>query len=600
MQSFIYQRFLTGEVGDRLSGLANSEAYQMAVRTSRNFHITPIGSLRLCNKYLSIALAVDEDILFARDTKTNFYYAISANKIYVIRKSDRAVISQAAHGVSGIQTVNTFENFITVSNLTTIKFFVLNESTGALGTTDYLAQITKPVRWRKPLKIAFYRWYTAKEYDSVEQVYKDKKKLLKISALEDLESAGTDGTGALIISGVKSIKRLYFIASSSLTESVFNDADFADGDVIMNFEQGKIDDFYINGHNVTFTGSAIDAKGNDYSTGVSGINIAKGKATRGESITLSSSNVRDACVFQNRLALITSTEIFFSEKFDYLNFLNGIEESGAFYLKPSPINGTQPNLRSMIAGKGLWINSDKGYYALAYDTSFSSLDNYINTVSDRKPSMVSHMVDDTLYYTDTQGVLFAVRNVGEQTLKFQSIEVDKFDINRNISNVTSIIVDGVDYILAQNVGRDRIVYLYRRTQEGLYSRISMDVATSGKIIGWETDYIIGKVLYNKSESFMSGYIEVLPPGITTKEKGLYLNHNTKYIKQVTVKILNENDSAIKSMVINGTKLDKVIIDDYSVYTMITSFRIEKGFKIEVEHNGNADILEILGIEIHYS
>ncbi|MGL4252656.1 MAG: hypothetical protein ACRCR2_01170 [Fusobacteriaceae bacterium] len=572
----------------------------MAVRTSRNFHITPIGSLRMCNKYIAQNLTVDENILFIKDTKTNYFFAVSTNKIFVLRKSDNIVISQAAHGVTGIQTVNTFENFITISNLNTIKFFVMNESTGALGITDYLSQITKPVRWRKPLKIAFYRFYIAKEYDSVEQVYKDKKKLLKIAALEDLESCGTTVAGALSISGVKNLKRLYFIASSSLTESVFNDADFADADVIMNFEQGKIDDFYINGHNVTFTGSAVDAKGNDYATGVSGLSIPHGKATRGESITLSSSNVRDACVFQNRLALITSTEIFFSEKFDYLNFLNGIEESGAFYLKPSPINGTQPNLRAMIAGKGLWINSDKGYYALAYDTSFSSIDNYINTVSDRKPSMIYHMIDDTLYYTDIEGVLFAVKNIGDQTLKFQSIEVDKFDISRNISNVTSFILDGVDYILAQNVGRDRIAYLYRRTQEGLYSRISMDIDAIGKIIGWESDYIINKTFYRKSNNHMNGYIEVLPPGVVTQEKGLYLNHNTKYIKQVTVKILNENDSAIKSIVINGTKLDRVSLDSYSVYTMITSFRIEKGFKIEVEHTGTTDILEILGIEIHYS
>lgn len=598
----LQQRFINGEVGERLNGMPNSEAYAMAVKTSYNLGITSIGSLRVLNRYTESTIAgVTEDILDIQDSKYNFMFLLTATKVHVFNKINRTVVATATHGVTNPTVFNSFENFVTVSNgINNIRFFVMNESTGAIGTTDYLAQITRPVRERTPLKVGIYRWFTVSEYDMVSSSYKNVKKLMKVASYTDLESCATSSAGMLLISGMRTAMRMYFIASETLTESVFEEAEWTTGDLIINFEQGLIDDLYVNGYSASFTSISTDAKGNSYATTTSKVSSGYGKGTRGVPITLTASNVRDVCVFQNRLAMITDTEIFFSSKFNYLNFLNSTEDSGAFYVKPSPIRNTQPNLRKVIASRGLWINTDLGYYTIAYDSNFSAIDSYVHIVSDRKPSLKHCIIDDILYFIDNRGVLFALQNVGEQTVKFQSVEVDKFDINRNFGYVNSIVIDGVEYVAVQDVAKPNVVYLYRQAQQGLYTRITMDFVEglNKNFCGWNADYFKGNKLYTISNNFKTtSYIDVLPPNLQNKHTGLYLNNTYRYIKQVALKVLNEDNLAVKLIKINGIPIDRVSVDNYSVYVAITSFKINQGFRIEIEHNGNDKILEILGIEM---
>lgn len=601
MKSFLQQRFVSGEVGDRLNGLVNSSAYAEAVRVAENVTITSIGSLRAIPKYSKNTFAeITEPIIATRKLQFEMSALISQTKIYIYNHTTNAIASSATHSVLDPTIYNIFENYVVIGNLKNLKIFAVDRNNGTLGIVDFFSQIKKPVRNRKDLKIGIYRWITVKEFNYINNQYEDKKQIIKIGNYDDLESVGTSSSGAVIVTGIKSVKRMYFIASSSLTREVFNEADFADGDTILNFEQGEIKDFYINSKNVEFKGVKTDLKGNTYATGVSIGSIELGKATRGTVVDLNNVTVRDMIVYQNRLCCITDSEIFFSERFDYTNFLNGTEISDPFYLKPSPIRSSQPNLRKLIANRGLWINTDRGYYALGFNSDFSAVDSFVEIVNDRKPSLQHILLDETLFFIDIKGNLYSVFNIGENVTKFQSLEVDKFDVNRNFYHLSTMIVDGVEHIVVQDINKINKVYLYRRTADTFFSRTTVNLENNSRVIGDSYNYFQNNSYYILTDNFTEKIkISVLPPNVGTKERGLYLNNTYVNIKQVVLKLLNEDNKAVKAVKINGIYLDLLQKDDYSLYMVNTSFRVSKGFDLEIETNGNDSILEILALEIFY-
>lgn len=599
MKSFLQQRFITGETGDRLNGLINSEAYAQAVKVAENVTITSIGSLRAIPSFEKHTLGT-EPIIEIKKLQFGMTALMSENNLYIYHPESKTLKATTAHTISQPTIFNIFENYVVIGNLNTIKVFAINRETGALGTVDFFSQIKKPVRNRKDLKVGIYRWTIIKEFNYIDSVYVDKKQIVKIGNFEDLESVGSDGTGKLLVTGIKDVKRLYFIASSTLTREIFNEADFNEGDTILNFEQGQIKDLYLNSTNVEFSGIGTDAKGNTFATGINSLNVPMGKATRGTVVDLNTDTVNDIIVYQNRLCCITDTEIFFSERFDYLNFLNGTEISDPFYIKPSPIRSSQPNLRKLIANRGLWINTDKGYYALGFNSDFSSTDSFVEIVNDRVPSLHHILLDETLFFIDTMGNLYSVFNIGENITKFQSLEVDKFDINRNFFHISTLIIDGVEHIAVQDINKANKLYLYRRTSDTFFSRTTMLLSENTKLLGDNYNYFQNDSHYSLTNKFVDRIkISVLPPNIHTKERGLYLNNTYVNIKQVVLKLLNEDNAAVKSVKINGITLDLIVNDDYSLYVVNTSFRVSKGFDIEIETNSNESILEILALEIFF-
>ena len=270
MKSFLQQRFVSGEVGERLNGLVNTQAYAEAVRMAENVTITPIGSMRAIPKYAQkVFTEITEPLIATRRLQFGVSALISDTKIYIYHHATNTIKSSAVHEVANPTIYNIFENYVVIGNLSTLKIMAVNRETGTLGNVDFFSQIKKPVRSRLDLKVGIYRWIIIKEFNYLTNQYEDKKQLIKIGNYDDLESVGTDGSGNLIVTGIKAVKRMYFIASSTLTREVFNDADFSDGDTILNFEQGQITDFYINSKNVTFSGVTTDGKGNYWTSRVS-------------------------------------------------------------------------------------------------------------------------------------------------------------------------------------------------------------------------------------------------------------------------------------------------------------------------------------------
>ena len=599
-KNILQQKFLYGESGIRLLGLGNTEAYSLSVKNADNVLITPIGSLRAAPKFDEMNFSnINEDILEIRDTNFKYSFIITATKVYSIEKSTFTIKASVDHKVENPCVFNTFENFCVVGNLITTEIFQVNKDTGAFGIANFFDSIKKPLRFKKPFQGELYKWLIIKEYDISTSQTKDVKKLIKVQTYKDPNGFGTDGTGKLTINGAsKTIARIYCIASTDLSEKIFDDSEFSEGDYIFNFYTGTPENVVINNIAVNLTGNATDKKGQAYYTGFSVNNIPKGDACIGEIIKIDKTVVKDICVFQNRLCMATSTELFFSEMFNYTNFLGNEKNTGAFYIKPSPIKSVQPNIRKIAGNRGLWINTDRGYYVLGFNNQLSENDAFMQTATDKIPSLEQVLIGEVIYFIDVKGVAYNVQNIGETILKFVAIELDKFDIRRNSKYISSLTIDGVEYVVIVDKLQGNKIYLYRPIKENLFSRISLMINNQGKkVVGWYDNYFLGNKLYIQSDNFVENIkIGVLPPYMSTQDYGLYLNNDAINVVRVVLKILNENNEAVEKITINGTEISNIENDIYNTYVLNDCFQLENGFDIEVKTKGNDKVFELLGIE----
>mgnify|MGYP007128102857 CR=1 FL=1 len=599
-KNILQQKFIYGESGIRLLGLGNTEAYSLSVKSAENVLITPIGSLRSAPKFNNISYEnLDEDVLEIRDTNFKYSFIITANKLYTIEKSTLTIKAMVEHKVANPVIFNTFENFCVIGNLTITEIFQVNKETGALGISDFFNSIKKPLRFKKVFQGELYKWLIIKEYDIASSSTKDVKKLVKVQTYKDPNGFGTDSEGKLLINGAsKAIARIYCIASTDLSEKLYDVTEFSEGDYIFNFHTGVPENVVINNTAVTLIGTATDKKGQVYYTSLNEKSIPSGDACIGQIIKIDKNEVKDICVFQNRLCMATGTELFFSEMFNYTNFLGDEKTSGAFYIKPSPIKSVQPNIRKIAGNRGLWVNTDRGFYVLGFNNQLSENDCFMQTASDKIPSLEQVLIGEVIYFIDVKGVAYNIQNIGETILKFVAIELDKFDIKRNSKYVSSLTIDGTEYVVIVDKLQSNKVYLYRPITDNIFSRISLLIENSGKkMVGWYDNYFLGNKLFIQTDNFVSNVkIGVLPPYMSTSENGLYLNNDTINVTRVVLKVLNEDNQAIEKININGTEISNIEVDVYNTYVCNDYFQIENGFDIEIELKGNDKVFELLGIE----
>ena len=601
MTNVLQQKFIYGEVGSRLLGLMNTEGYSLAVKKAENVIITPIGSLRAVPKFSTNSYDIlTENVIEVQDTKFKYSFIITENKLYSIEKETFKLKASIEHGVKNPVIFNTFENFCVIGNLSTTEIFEVNKDTGALGISKFYESIKKPLRNKKLFQGELYKWITVQEYDLETSKNKSVKKLIKLQTYKDPIGFGTDESGKLKINGAnKVINRIYCIASTDLSEKNFDVSEFNEGDYIFNFYGGKPENIVINNTAVNLSSEATDKKTQQYYNGFSVNSIPFGNACIGEIIKIDKTEVKDICVFQNRLCMATDTELFFSELFNYTNFLGNEKNSGAFYLKPSPIKSVQPNIRKLSGSRGLWINTDRGYYILGFNNTLSESDSFMYTATDKIPTLEQVVIGEVMFFIDIKGVAYNIKNTGEQILNFSVLELDKFDVKRNAKYISSITIDGTEYVAIIDKSKTDRVYLYRAATDKIFSRISLllDNTANNKLVGWYDNYFLGNKFHIQTDEYVSNVtIGVLPPYLNTKENGLYMNNDAVNIKRVVVKVLNEDNEAIKKIVIDGIELSNINNDIYNTYVCNTSFQLGNGFDIEVELTGKDKVFEVLGIE----
>lgn len=78
--------FNYGEVGERLSGLRESEIYQQSAKKIENFIINEMGNLKIAKQWQETKLQETESFVALFDTKYPFYVGVGRNYIYTFQK----------------------------------------------------------------------------------------------------------------------------------------------------------------------------------------------------------------------------------------------------------------------------------------------------------------------------------------------------------------------------------------------------------------------------------------------------------------------------------------------------------------------------------
>lgn len=153
-----------------------------------------------------------------------------------------------------------------------------------------------------------------------------------------------------------------------------------------------------------------------------------------------------------------------------------------------------------------------------------------------------------MYFIDIKGVAYNVKNTGEQILTFSVLELDKFDVKRNAKHISSITIDGTEYAAVIDKSKTDRVYLYRAVTDKIFSRVSLllDNKDNSKLVGWYDNYFLGNKFFIQTDKYVGNVkIGVLPPYLNTRENGLYMNNDAVNIKRIVVKVLNEDNQAVK-------------------------------------------------------
>ena len=114
--------FMYGEIGERLSGIRESQVYEYSANSLTNWYITEAGNLRAAKQYRGIGL-VNDEILEIIDTRYHFFIIVTTRELVSFNKITKNPISRLVHGLglNKDSNISVFENqiFTSVENTAT-------------------------------------------------------------------------------------------------------------------------------------------------------------------------------------------------------------------------------------------------------------------------------------------------------------------------------------------------------------------------------------------------------------------------------------------------------------------------------------------------
>ena len=115
--------FQYGELGERISGIRDSEIHKNSANEILNMTITEVNTLRVAKQYYLMNIT-QEKIIKVIDTKYNFYIVVTLSQIITFSR-DNQIIASLGHGltVNENTNVNIFDNQMFIEN----SFFAFND-----------------------------------------------------------------------------------------------------------------------------------------------------------------------------------------------------------------------------------------------------------------------------------------------------------------------------------------------------------------------------------------------------------------------------------------------------------------------------------------
>lgn len=617
--------FVYGEVGERLSGIRESEIYQQSAQKIENLIINEMGNLKIAKKLESTNF--QHNLIQLIDTKYNFYVgATRDNKVVTYSK------------VNGNLGNLLYSHLITVKNIRIIKMcderlfvigdttevFEFNKDNGKVGKSNYLSLIKYPIKDREIVKLDIYKIYKVGTN-------------FRVGLLGTVENPVVQGTNqGLYISGANVIvKRLYKVYKAGVSASDIEPSFLVNGNTFAVFrnytpkveeilsQSKEIVTYELKKAHIIGNGwSDLDnSSDNDYDSTYGSdyfkaerIGNVKGELSYGIPAYITS-NMKTVGIYQDRMVIVgNGGYIYFSKKSDYFNFRNDTKIDGAFFFKPTPINNIYPEIYDIYVGDKMYVATSQGVYVISTNNILTNGTYNVFIASEiacnekakynYKKSCV--LLNGTFYYlTDTDEVRCVEQVPNSQGVEnYSTSNLEKYELVPKFIGIDKLKYNNKNYLVVFKEDKTDTLYLYEQLEYKVFRRFSLKldkpinnfIFINKNILGFIDNTAIK--LNETGNNVAKAILRINPPYMKTEKGGSYSNDYSSRVLRVFIKVLNENREAIKGIKINDKVVTKNDIENdlFNVFKIETSFPILNGFNIEITTKENNKIFEILGID----
>lgn len=587
--------FNYGEVGERLSGLRESEIYQQSAKKIENFIINEMGNLKIAKQWQETKLQETESFVALFDTKYPFYVGVGRNYIYTFQKKlEKTLYKSPINGE--------FKNYKMIENRlfligNTTEVYEFDKKDGNIGKSNFMDLIRFPVKDKEQIKIDVYKTYKVGEEIRVSL----------LGTYTDPKLKSNDGI-YLFETEIK-LERLYKQYKTSVTkDDIFDVKDGLVFGVLHGFFQKNGQKQYLIGNiPIEFTGETQDkVYGSSYFTGISK-NIS-GEISFGELKELKE-NLTDIGIFEDRMYVIQDGIFYFSKKGDYFDFFNDTKTDSAFFFRPTPINNVFPEFYSTEVGNRIYATTSKGVYVISAGNVFSSTNYKVYVGSEIPCRDKGVLINDDFYYISDNGDLKCVQLIPNQTgyENYVVSNVEKYDIYNQCESIAKMKYDDRTMLVCTKKRKgsqeenSKTLMFYQALEFNIFRRFSVTSTQSFSNIITLDKYIIsvdGTFLTESKKNMQVAKLELNTPFLQTNKGGNYSNDYSSLVERVFIKVLNQDQDAVKGMKIYDTVIAKMPSQDdlFSVFKLETSRKIANGYSIEVTTKENEKVFEILGID----
>ena len=620
--------FVYGEVGERLSGIRESEIYQQSAQKIENLIINEMGNLKIAKKLESTNF--QHNLIQLIDTKYNFYVGVTKdNKIVTYNKVNGNIENLLyTHNieVKNIRIIKMCDDRLFIIGDTT-EVFEFNKEKGEIGKSNYLSLLKYPIKDREPVKLDIYRIY---------RVGND----FRVSIIGTVENPIIEGRndGIFIARANVLVKRIYKVYRANISKENIEPSFLQDGNTFAVFRNflDRIEYSVFMGKN-SFGDSVFqriieksyiienvyvdfdEREDSSYdevykSSYYRADRILKIKGELNYGMLLNISNLTTVGIYQDRMVFISNGYLYFSKKSDYFDFRNDTKTDSAFFFKPTPINNIYPEFYDIYMGDKIFVPTSQGVYVVSTNNILTSGTYNVFIASEiacNEKTKYSYkkgatLLNGTFYcLTDTNEIRCIEQVPSSQGVEtYSSTNLEKYELIPKFTGLDKLKYNNKNYLIAFKEEKTDILYLYEQLEYKIFRRFSLKLDKLINDFIFCDMHILGiadgtAIKLNETENNVAkAILRINPPYMKTEKGGSYSNDYSSRVIRVFVKTLNENKEAIKSIKIKDKTIIKNIVDDdlFSVFKIETSFPILNGFDIEIDTKENNKVFEILGID----
>lgn len=620
--------FVYGEVGERLSGIRESEIYQQSAQKIENLIINEMGNLKIAKKLESTNF--QHNLIQLIDTKYNFYVGVTKdNKIVTYNKVNGDIGNLLyTHNieVKNIRIIKMCDDRLFIIGDTT-EVFEFKTSTGEIGKSNYLDLIKLPIKDKENVSFDVYRVYKVGSDFRVALIGAFTNPILKYNNNDASITMGNSIKVNIVYKNYKASVSKENIDPSLLSDGftfavlknflpyVGYETPFGNKLVRVTTERSYVIGNYGcalgDNENFSIVKSQFDRiYGSEYFRFK---NFNEGEISYGKLLDIKK-DITTVGIYQDRMVILSDGYLYFSKKSDYFDFRNDTKTDSAFFFKPTPINNIYPEMYDMYVGDKIFVPTSQGVYVISTNNILTSGTYNVFIASEtscNKKTKYSHkkgaaLLNGTFYYlTDTNEIRCVEQVPNSQGVEtYSSTNLEKYELIPKFIGLDKLKYNNKNYLIAFKEENTDTLYLYEQLEYKVFRRFSLKLDKSINDFIFCNKYILGFIdgiatkLNETENNVAKAILRINPPYMKTEKGGSYSNDYSSRVIRVFVKTLNENKEAIKSIKIKDKTIIKNIVDDdlFSVFKIETSFPILNGFDIEIDTKENNKVFEILGID----